>query len=85
MTTVDTVLENAYKMYHKSPLCWAGLQETGRALDLSVLKPVKLKGTRWIAYRERALRVILHDWPILVQHTSQVRMGRTAMQDGHQS
>ena len=45
-----------------------------------MLKPVKLKGTRWIAHRERSLRVILHDWPILVQHASQVRMGRTAMQ-----
>ena len=47
---------------------------------LPVLKLVKLKGTRWIAHRERALRLILHDWPILVQHASQVRMGRTAVQ-----
>ena len=80
MTVVDNVMENAFKIYYKSPLCWSGLQETVRALDLPLLKQVKPKGTRFIAHRERELRVILHDWPILVQHASQVHMGRTAMQ-----
>ena len=46
MSLADDVMENVYKMYHKSPLCWRGLQKTGLALGLPVVKPIKLKGTR---------------------------------------
>ena len=79
MSLADDVMENVYKMYHKSPLCWRGLQETGLALGLPVVKPIKLKGTRLIDYRKRALDVVLRIWPALAEHTSQVRLGRTAM------
>ena len=81
MTLADEVMEGMYKMYHKSPLCCHRLQETGHALDSSVLEPVKLKGTPWISHRKRALDVVLHNWPALVEHTGQVRQGRTAMRD----
>ena len=33
-----------------------------------------------MAHRERALRVVLENWPVLVEHTNTVRQGRTAMQ-----
>ena len=80
LSSADDIMEHSFKMYHKSPLCWQGLKEKGNELNLVVLKPTKLKGTRWVAHRERALKVVLVDWPVLVQHTNDVRQGRSAMQ-----
>ena len=42
--------------------------------------PVKVQGTRWIAHRERGLKILLDGWQSLVIHTSQVAMGSTALQ-----
>ena len=80
LSSADDIMEHSFKMYHKSPLCWQGLKEKGDELNLVVLKPTKLKGTRWVAHRERALKVVLVNWPVLVQHTNDVRQGGTAMQ-----
>lgn len=57
-TLEDTLLE-LYKLYHKSPLCWSGLQEVGQVLQVKILKPTKLAGTRWVEHRHRALKILL--------------------------
>ena len=57
----DTLIE-LYKPYHKSPLCWSELRQVGQMLQVCVHKPVKLVGTRWIAHRERALKILLAGW-----------------------
>ena len=80
LSSADDIMEHSFKVYHKSPLCWQGLKEKGNDLNLVVLKPTKLKGTRLVAHRKRALKVVLVNWPVLVQHTNDVRQGRTAMQ-----
>ena len=36
-------LENLYKLYHYSPVCWHGLE---KALCMKVVKPVNVLGTR---------------------------------------
>ena len=79
MNIIDDILENAFKMYHKSPLCWQELQETGKTMNLPQKKPTKLKGTRWVAHRQRALAVVLESWPVVVEHTGQVLLGKTSM------
>ena len=76
MNIIDNILENASKMYHKSPLCWQGLQETGKTMNLPhKKKPTKLKGTRWVANRQRALAFVLESCPVIVEHTGQVLLG----------
>ena len=80
VTDLDAVLEHVWKMYSFSPLCWQGLLEVGRQLHMKHLrKPVKLKGTRWVAQHERALRVVLNNWPSIIVDADQVRKGKTAM------
>ena len=66
-----------YKLYHKSQLCWNGLQQVGRVLEARVQKPVNLGGTRWVAHRHRALTILLDNWQCFVVHTSEVAQGST--------
>lgn len=46
----------------------------GKALKITVRKPSKATGTRWVAHRERALEVVQQDWPALVEHLLQVKL-----------
>ena len=75
-TLEDTLME-LYKLYHKSPLCWSELQQVGQILQLKILKPTKLAGTRWIAHRYRALKIMIDGWKGFVVHASQVLQGTT--------
>ena len=80
--SVEETLHTLYKMYYNSPLCRPGLKQVGQMLQAHVLiVPVKLQGTRWIAHREHALRVLLDGWKCLVVHTSQVSLGSTAIKN----
>lgn len=69
---MDDLLGCLYKLYHYSPVCWHGLQEAGRALGVRVLKPVNILGTRWVAHRNRASKVVHDNWKVLVTHLEQV-------------
>jgi hypothetical protein len=66
MDTVNNFLENIWKFYKYSPQNWVGLKEAGVALGITVKKPSKAKGTRWVAHKERAIEVVSHNWPALV-------------------
>ena len=44
--SLEAILVELYKLYHKSPFCWSGLQQVGEILQVKVFKPVKLVGTR---------------------------------------
>ena len=79
-TLEDTLLE-LYKFYHKLPLCESGLQEVGQVLQVKILKPTKLAGTRWVEHRHRALKILLDGWRGFVVHTSQVSLGVTKNKD----
>lgn len=73
--SLEEILVELYKLYHKSPLCWNGLQQVGRMLQARVKKPVNLSGTRWVAHRHRALTILLSNWRCFVVHTSEVAQG----------
>ena len=75
--SLEATLVELYKLYHKSPLCWSGLQQVGQVLEARVLKPVNLGGTRWVAHRHRALAILLDSWRCFVVHTSEVAQGTT--------
>ena len=50
-------------------------------LKLTIVKPAKLAGTRWIGHRERALKILLKGWKGFVVHTTQVAQGSTVSRD----
>ena len=62
---LEDVLQHLYKLY-KWPLCWSGLLEVGQALKLTILKPAKVTGTRWIGHRERPLKILDKGWKDLL-------------------
>lgn len=79
--SLEGTLVELYKVYHKSPLNWSVLQQVGEMLQVKVVKPVKLVGTRWVTHRERALKILLDGWQSFVVHTSQVAQGLTQSKD----
>ena len=79
-TNVEDALLQLYKLY-KWPHCWSGLQEVGEMLLVSVLKPAKVTGTRWIGHRDRALKILLKGWKGFVVHTNTVAQGKTVSKD----
>ena len=75
--TVEDILVELYKPYHKSPLCWSGLQEVCEVMNVNIAKPTKLGGTRWVAHRYRALKTLLDGWHGFVIHTAQTAQSST--------
>ena len=49
--TFEDTLRELYMLYHKSPLCWSGLQEVRQVLQVKILKPTELAGTPWVEHR----------------------------------
>lgn len=55
---LQDVLQMLYKEYHQSPKALRELRMVANALEEKVLKPVNLKGARWLPYISRACKVI---------------------------
>lgn len=72
LAKVEDFLLSIYKFYSNSPLNWHNLKETGTALNMKVLKPANVKGTRWIPHHEQAAKAIKQDWPCLLAHLDSV-------------
>ncbi|XP_046574539.1 zinc finger protein 862-like [Haliotis rubra] len=74
LSSLDKLMEDVYKFYHYSPLNWTGLQETGEALSIKVVRPVNIYGTRWAGHRRRALMALNTDFIDIYTHCTQVSM-----------
>lgn len=72
LAKVEDFLLSIYKFYSNSPLNWHNLKETGTALNIKVLKPANVKGTRWIPHHAQAAKAIKQDWPCLLAHLDSV-------------
>ena len=70
---MDTVLKESYNFYKLSRTNWIGLQDAGKALTMTVKRPIKLHGTRWVAHHYRALSAVHHNWPAMIVHLEDVR------------
>ena len=87
LAKVQDFLLSIYKFYSNSPLNWHNLKETGTALNINVLKPTNVKGTRWIPHHGQAekqsSRIGLVFWPIetLSQLTANQLMPKQKLQD----
>ena len=68
LTELKDLLQGIYKHYHYSPKALRELNELAQVLELSVLKPVSLLGTRWTPHLHRGLKVFLHNFAIIYTH-----------------
>jgi hypothetical protein len=59
------------KFYHYFPLNWLGLKATGENMQRSASRPLRVDGTRWIAFIHNAVSLFLKQWDVLVMHLQQ--------------
>ena len=69
---IDKMLVFLYYLYQKSSKRLQALKELGVALGENVPKPVKASGTRWIAHRYNAMKVILKHYGIYMTHLEEL-------------
>lgn len=71
---VDEALLRMYYMYEKSPKKMRGLDEIYKAYKETFdfaegsLKPKRASGTRWIAHKLDALKLLVDNFGIIMQH-----------------
>ena len=61
-----------YYLYQKSSKRLHALKELGEALGENVPKPMKASGTRWIAHRYNAMKVVLKHYGIYMTHLEEL-------------
>ena len=70
--SVDTLAMGLYYFYHRSSLNRSMLRRSFEALNMEVLIPTRVGGTRWIGHLNRALSNITRSYSALIQHLQQV-------------
>ena len=69
---IDQMLAFLYKLYQKSSKRLKALKELGDALGQKVPKPVKASGTRWIAHRYNAIKIVLKHYGAYMTHLEEL-------------
>ena len=80
---IKDTLQGIYKHYHYLSKALRELREVADALEVSVLKPVNVMGTRWVSHLSRALTVLLKNMQHIVlhlQHTVEARSSSSEIQ-----
>ena len=62
------MLRKIYYLYRNSPKRLPELKEFGSIYEKSLQKPSKSTGSRWIAYKVRAMEIILAHYGIFMDH-----------------
>ena len=62
------MLRKIYYLYRNSPKRLPEFKEFGSIYEKSVQKPSKSTGSRWIAYKVRAMEIILANYGIFMDH-----------------
>ena len=73
---VKRVLQAMYRYYNNSPKALRELREVAQALEMSVLKPNTILGTRWVAHMVKALGNMLKNFKALAMYFEDVQAGR---------
>lgn len=72
INTLEELMQSLNKFYHYSVNMWNDLQEAGRALNVNILRPPNIGGTRWIEHKNNGIAALHRNWPALVVHLIQV-------------
>ena len=59
MEDVYNILHLIWKTYHYSPKSVRALKSIADELEINILKPTQVKGTRWLLHVSRALKVFV--------------------------
>ena len=70
-TKVESLLSNLYANY-KNYLQRANFKAAYTALDISIVMPTRIGGTRWLGHTEIALRKVLQGYEAFVLQLEQV-------------
>jgi len=60
------ILKGLHKQHHRSPKAWRELKYLADVFNQKVWRMTNLGGTRWLQHMERALRVLLKNYPVLL-------------------
>lgn len=68
LTELKDLLRGIYKHYHYSPQALRELNELAQVLELSVLKPGSVLGTRWTPHLHQAVKLFLQNVAVIYTH-----------------
>ncbi|VDH95135.1 Hypothetical predicted protein [Mytilus galloprovincialis] len=77
----DALMLNIYLFYKYSPLNRANLKASFESLNMKMLLPTRVGGTRWVPHHERALKNVLHGHAAIVRHLEQMQAPGEARKD----
>ena len=69
---IDQLLLDLYLFYHYSPLNRSLLKEAYKSLDLGVLVPTRVGGTRWVGHELKALEHMFRGYEAITTHMSNI-------------
>jgi len=78
---VYTVLHMIWKTYHYSPKSVQALKSIADELQINILKPTQVRGTRWLPHVSRALKVFVGTKPADQSETGQYSAVLMHMED----
>ena len=70
---LDSLLLGLYHFYLFSPLNRANLKASFQSLEMKILIPTRVGGTRWVSHVQRALEHFLDGYRAIVQHLQQIQ------------
>lgn len=68
VTELKNILNGVYKHYHNSPKASRELQAVAKALNVQLLKPGSIDGTRWLPHTLRAMSALIQNYPAILVH-----------------
>ena len=68
LMSLRDMLQSIYKHYHYSPKALRELRDLTEVMGEKIQKPGNLKGTRWVRYLHRALKVFLKYYKVIHSH-----------------
>ena len=72
---IDEILTRMCTFYQRSPKRLRELKTVGKTLGVSVVKPAKSEGTRWIDHKRKALTTMDRNYAAIITHLEDIASG----------
>nr|XP_054763515.1 zinc finger protein 862-like [Lytechinus pictus] len=69
---IDVILASYASFYRRLPKRVRELNEIADILEESVMRPTRVDGTRWVDHRKRAILALDRNYPIVVNHLTEI-------------
>ena len=74
---IDDTLSKMYSIYHRSGKRLRRLREIGKNAGVSVIRPPRAQGTRWIDHKRKALVAMERNYSVIVDHLNELGATQT--------